>query len=295
MNAAGMSPARSSLPCSSGDSSVLEYWIAGSLLVGLLQWFAVAGDIVLGPGEDSLTAAAAFAALGSLVLALALPVARMQAERLASGKRVELSTLALDVGVGVLVVLLWRATVLSVSLLVEIGSVPLAQIQMWWEHAGPWQLQSDLVLYGALLAGLVVAKRRQPFGEERASESRALESTRDPAHDLRRLPVRSGDRVRLIPVDEILWLEGAGSYVRIHLDGESHLARNTLTDLARRLEPAGFLRVHRSSILNLRYLKSLESAGRGALRARLTDGTTVRVAASRTDSLESAIGKSVGR
>jgi len=276
------------------DGAALACWLAGAALAGLLQWGAVAGGIVLGPGQDSLLAAAGFAALGSLLLALALPVARFQARRLASleGRGgSDAVTLGLHVGLGVLLVVLVRASALSVSLLVEIGSVPLAQIELWWRHAGPWQLQADLLLYASMLGALVALRRRRGDSDARAEAGRT--SPPSPS-DLRRLPVSSGDEVRLIPVDDILWVEGAGSYARIHLDGTSHLTRKTLTELARRLEPAGFLRVHRSSIVNLRHLRSLESAGRGAFRARLTDGTSVRVAASRTDRLESALGGSIG-
>ncbi|MDP2498137.1 MAG: LytTR family DNA-binding domain-containing protein [Candidatus Palauibacterales bacterium] len=277
------------------DGTTVASWLAAAALAGLLQWGAVAGGIVLGPGQDSLLAAAGFAALGSLLLALALPVARFQAQRLASiggiGGRDAL-TLGVHAALGVLLVVLVRASALSVSLLVEIGSVPLAQLELWWRHAGPWQLQADLLLYAAMLGALVATVRRRsgrfPPGDP------AVRAGSTTTSELQRLPVRAGDRVELIPVQEILWIEGAGSYARVHLEGTSHLTRETLTELARRLEPAGFLRVHRSSIVNLRHLESLESAGRGALRARLADGTSVRVAASRTDRLESAVGATGG-
>lgn len=276
------------------DGAAVACWLTGAALAGLLQWSAVAGGIVLGPGQDSLLAAAGFAALGSLLLALALPVARFQAHRLASldgFPGTDAVTLGLHVALGVLLVVLVRASALSVSLLVEIGSVPLAQLELWWRHAGPWQLQADLLLYAAMLGALVALRRRRGDSGPRGEAASTPGGSRS---DLRRLPVSSGDEVRLIPVDDILWIEGAGSYARIHLDGTSHLTRKTLTELADRLEPAGFLRVHRSSIVNLRHLRSLESAGRGALRARLTDGTSVRVAASRTDRLQSAIAGSIG-
>jgi len=276
------------------DRTAVACWLAGAAIAGVLQWSAIVSGIVTGPGQDSLLAAAGFAALGSLLLALALPVARFQAHRLASIEGIggtDALTLGLHAALGVLLVVLVRASALSVSLLVEIGSVPLAQLELWWRHAGPWQLQADLLLYAAMVGALVAVTRRtggSGAGGQAAPTQPATGA--GGASDLRRLPVTSGDRVRLIPVDDILWIGGAGSYARVHLDGTSHLTRKTLTELARRLEPAGFLRVHRSSIVNLRHLESLESAGRGALRARLTDGTSVRVAASRTDRLESAIG-----
>lgn len=280
------------------DRAAVASWLAGAAIAGVIQWSAIASGIVLGPGEDSLLAAAGFAAVGSLLLALALPVAHFQARRLASidgGEAGEAVTVGLHAVLGVLLVMLVRASVLSVSLLVEIGSVPLAQLELWWRHAGPWQLQADLFLYAAMVGALVVVTRRTggAGAREEAAPASPSPGPGGPS-DLRRLPVTSGDEVRLIPVDDILWIEGAGSYARVHLEGDSHLTRRTLTDLARRLEPAGFLRVHRSSIVNLRHLRSLESAGRGALRARLADGTPVRVAASRTGELEDAIGTSFG-
>ncbi len=98
---------------------------------------------------------------------------------------------------------------------------------------------------------------------------------------LTRIPVRTAGRVRVIETGEIAWIEGAGDYIRIHTDGESTLASRRLGDLAERLDPERFLRIHRSTIVNLDRIESYRPLGHGDYRLVLRCGTRLKVSRSR--------------
>jgi two-component system LytT family response regulator len=100
------------------------------------------------------------------------------------------------------------------------------------------------------------------------------------------LAVKIGSRTRVIPVADIVWIEGAGDYARVHLDGTSSLANERLKDLEARLDPATFARVHRSAIVNLTRIRELQHRSHGDYDAFLDDGTVVKVSRSRRGAIE---------
>lgn len=81
-----------------------------------------------------------------------------------------------------------------------------------------------------------------------------------PAHGggLRRIAVRKGGRVVLLDTAEVGWIEAAGNYVRLHAAGEAYLVRRTMKAMDRELDPARFLRIHRSLIVNMERVSHLE-------------------------------------
>lgn len=105
------------------------------------------------------------------------------------------------------------------------------------------------------------------------------------------LPVRVGNRTRVIRVADIDWIEGAGDYARLHVDGATHLSGERLKDLEAQLDPARFARVHRSSIVNLTRVRELKHRSHGDYQAVLVDGTEVRVSRSRRAAIERLLGK----
>jgi two-component system LytT family response regulator len=74
-------------------------------------------------------------------------------------------------------------------------------------------------------------------------------------------------------VEEIDWVEAADNYVRIHAGSEGHLIRETLQSLEGRLDPAKFLRIHRSTIVNIDRIRELQPMFHGDYAVRLRDGT----------------------
>jgi two-component system LytT family response regulator len=79
-----------------------------------------------------------------------------------------------------------------------------------------------------------------------------------------RLAVKTTSGVGFLKTDEIHWVDAAGNYVRLNTgNGEAHLLRETLTALARRLDPNRFVRVHRSTIVNVEHIRELRAQTHG--------------------------------
>lgn len=88
-------------------------------------------------------------------------------------------------------------------------------------------------------------------------------------------PCRGG-QVR-VPVNSIEWVEAAGDYVVVHTATQSHLMRSTLNAFAKRLDPARFLRVHRSSVVRLDTVREINRAGNGRISLVLESGSVTPV------------------
>jgi len=88
----------------------------------------------------------------------------------------------------------------------------------------------------------------------------------------KRLVVKAGGRVVFLNADEIDWIEAAGNYVKIRAGEESYLLREGIGRLAERLDPAQFVRVHRSIIVNAGKIKELHPCNSGEYMVVLRDG-----------------------
>jgi two-component system, LytTR family, response regulator len=97
-----------------------------------------------------------------------------------------------------------------------------------------------------------------------------------PAHDYaKRLAIKGDGRVILVDVDEVDRLEAAGNYVEVHSGARQHLVRETMASLEARLDPARFVRVSRSSIVNATLVRELQPMFNGDFVVVLRDGTKV--------------------
>ena len=151
------------------------------------------------------------------------------------------------------------------------------------------------------------AAERRRGGDEDALTDRTLSLLRPPADEtpadfeaeptdadapdrLRRVAVRTGDRFHLVDADDIDWVEGAGVYVRLVTGEKSHLLRTNLADLERRLDPATFLRVHRSSIVNLDRVREVRVRPHGEYVLVLEDGTRLKVSRTYSDRVRAYLG-----
>jgi two-component system LytT family response regulator len=95
-----------------------------------------------------------------------------------------------------------------------------------------------------------------------------------------RLLVRQGERHMLVRTAALQWVEAEDNYVRLHVDGTSHLLRQTMTGLLAKLDPAQFRRIHRSAIVNLDCIKEFQPWTGGDHLVIMRDGT--RLTLSRT-------------
>ncbi len=90
---------------------------------------------------------------------------------------------------------------------------------------------------------------------------------------VQRLVVKSAGYIFFLNVDEIDWIEAAGNYVRLHVAGKTHLLRDTMSAMEQKLDPATFVRIHRSAIVNLHRLKRLRPLQNSEYALLLHDGT----------------------
>jgi len=94
---------------------------------------------------------------------------------------------------------------------------------------------------------------------------------------LRRLSVKAGKQVFFIEVSQIDWIGAAGNYMVVHSQGQSHVVRETMTDLERSLPPRQFFRLNRSAIVNVKAVKTAHQKSPGEYFVELVDGTTLSV------------------
>jgi two-component system, LytTR family, response regulator len=93
-----------------------------------------------------------------------------------------------------------------------------------------------------------------------------------------RIVVKGPDRVRLLPVEQISWIEADGTYVKLHTrEGAVHLHRGLLGSLDASLDPRRFVRIHRSAIVNIDLVDELRQDAHGDYVVCLRDGTRIRV------------------
>ncbi len=108
---------------------------------------------------------------------------------------------------------------------------------------------------------------------------------------LTRFVIRSAGRIFFLRVEDIDWLEAAGNYVSIHVGRESHLIRETLQSVEGRLDPAKFLRIHRSTVVNCDRIKELQPLFHGDYVVRLRDGTELTLTRNYREKLAGVLGR----
>jgi two-component system, LytTR family, response regulator len=92
-----------------------------------------------------------------------------------------------------------------------------------------------------------------------------------------RLPVPRSGRVLFVAVEDIDWIEAQGNYACLHVGPCEHELRETLARLEEKLNPAEFLRIHRSTIVNVHRIKEIQRWFHGHHRVVLNDGTELRM------------------
>jgi two-component system LytT family response regulator len=108
-----------------------------------------------------------------------------------------------------------------------------------------------------------------------------------------RLLVRSAGRVHFVRTAEIDWCEASGNYVRLHVGHDSHLFRETMNSLESKLDPRRFVRVHRSTIVNVEQIEELRSSLGGESTVFLRNGVKVTLSRGYRDSFQERFGRSV--
>jgi two-component system LytT family response regulator len=107
---------------------------------------------------------------------------------------------------------------------------------------------------------------------------------------LARVLVKSGGRVVFIRADDIDWIGAAGKYVRLYCGADYHLLRETVNELERKLDPRRFVRIHRSTIVNLDSILEFQKHFHGDLKAILKTGAELTVSRRYRANLEAQTG-----
>ncbi len=116
----------------------------------------------------------------------------------------------------------------------------------------------------------------------------------EPAQErtLDKIVVKGPHRVRLLPVEQISWIEAEGVYVNLHTrDGGVHLHRGLLGALDASLDPRRFVRIHRSAIVNIDLVEELRQDAHGDYIVVLRDRTEVRVGRRFRSRLQARLGQ----
>jgi two-component system, LytTR family, response regulator len=116
---------------------------------------------------------------------------------------------------------------------------------------------------------------------ERQAQSRYME----------RIPANKNGRIHLVGVALIERIDAMGNHALIHTRREHYEIRETLQSLEKKLDPARFVRIHRSMIINLDYVLEVQTWFRGGHQVLMKDGTEVRLSRYQTDAVQKLTGK----
>jgi two-component system LytT family response regulator len=103
---------------------------------------------------------------------------------------------------------------------------------------------------------------------------------------LTRFMIKSGGRVTFIKASEVDWIGADDYYIKLHVNGKSHLLRLSMNELEEKLDPKRFLRIHRSTIINFDCVKELHQNPNGEYVVVLKNGTELKLSRNRRERLE---------
>lgn len=106
----------------------------------------------------------------------------------------------------------------------------------------------------------------------------------------KRLVIKSAGKVQFVEVEDIDWAGAEGSYVSLNINGKAHLMRGTLKKLEETLNPEKFLRIHRSTIVNVERITELKSHFHGEYIVILKNGKRLKLSRNYRDKAEKLLG-----
>lgn len=146
-----------------------------------------------------------------------------------------------------------------------------------------WVYLAITVILLSITYGEELRHRERRIAELSTEAQRArarLEQQGDKAREKADLWVRKGSQQLRLDASAIDWVGAEGEYVRFHAGSESYLDRQALSAVEEKLAPAGFLRIHRSTIVNPERIESLSRTRWGSLQVHLRGGVELRVSKS---------------
>jgi two-component system LytT family response regulator len=125
---------------------------------------------------------------------------------------------------------------------------------------------------------------RLQFGREQKPMAQLLEATR-----ATRLLIRDRGQTHVLAVEQIEYVEAQDDYIQIHAQGKTWMKTQSLSDLETQLDPAKFIRVHRSYLVNIAFVKSTERISKDGIVALMQDGNQVPVSRAGHERLRAAM------
>jgi two-component system, LytTR family, response regulator len=119
----------------------------------------------------------------------------------------------------------------------------------------------------------------------------ALLSEVKPEARIDRIAIKSSGRVIFLRLDEIDWIEAADNYVSLHVGNEAHLHRETMNAMEDRLKGGKFMRISRSTIVNVDRIKELQPLFHGEYSVILRNGTRLTLSRGYREKLDDLLGK----
>ena len=142
--------------------------------------------------------------------------------------------------------------------------------------------------------GLLRARRTLQMGKQQTPNyqlSQLLDEMTKKKDYLERIPVPAKGRFLFFNVRDLDWIEAEGNYLRLHGNGGSHLIRGNMNEMEAKLDPGKFMRIHRSTIVNLQSIREIQPWFHGHHRVVMTSGEELKLSRYQKDKLRQLFGK----
>ena len=134
-------------------------------------------------------------------------------------------------------------------------------------------------------------RARSRLGQRLPPPAELAQAARPPAQYAQRIVVKDGVKVHVIPVDRLDYAEAQDDYVALASGGKKYLKQQTIASLEACLDPARFVRIHRSYLVNLERVAKIEPFGKDSRLAILADGAQLPVSRSGYARLAALLGE----
>ena len=128
-------------------------------------------------------------------------------------------------------------------------------------------------------------KRQESPTEIKENLRELLKEVKNEPSYLKRIPVKSASGTTFVPTEEIDWISASGHYLELHTSNKTHLIREKLSVIETKLDPQIFMRIHRSTIVNLDRIKSLHPMFNGDQLVILKNGRELNLSRNYYDKL----------
>lgn len=129
------------------------------------------------------------------------------------------------------------------------------------------------------------------YMQEMAGARPAGSAGATPGDSADRVVLKTGSDIIFLRAADIIWIESQADFVKVHTTGPSQLVRETLQSMEDRLDPAKFLRVHRSSLVNIDHVRKVTPALYGDYTVLMSDNTKLRLSRKNRSKLKQLIAR----